>query len=134
VAKILIIDDSPSALSVMEGMLANTGHQVISRLSAKGAVHLAAQMSADLIITDLYMPDEDGLEVVRQARKVSPPVPVIVVSGGAGNKDLLGPAKLLGAAEVLRKPFSRQQLVDAVDRLLAAIATSGASPRETNGG
>jgi len=123
-ARILIIDDSPSALSLMELILSEGGHQVISRLSARGAMQLVAQAMVDLIVTDVYMPDKDGLEVILEAQKARPKIPVIAVSGAGGIRNMLGDAKILGAAGTLQKPFGKQQLLDAVATALAATATA----------
>jgi DNA-binding NtrC family response regulator len=121
-ANILVIDDSQSVLALMERILAGAGHQVTACLSAKQAMKLAAVTPVDLIITDLYMPDKDGLEVIAEARKVCPKVPVLAVSSVGGAKNMLHTAKHLGAANTLEKPFSKEQLLQAV---AAAMATAG---------
>jgi CheY-like chemotaxis protein len=86
---------------------------------------LAARTQVDLIITDMYMPDKDGLEVIADARKVCPKVPVIAVSAAAGTKDVLHAAKLLGATCTLQKPFSKVQLLDAVAAVMAMAPSQG---------
>jgi DNA-binding NtrC family response regulator len=126
VARIMIIDDSVSALALMEIDLTAGGHTVISLCSARGAMKLVAESMVDLIITDVYMPDKDGLEVILEARKTYPNIPVIAVSGVAGQKNMLHDAQLLGAACTLQKPFAKQRLLDAVAAVLAPVAPGSA--------
>lgn len=95
-------------------ILAECGHQVIPFLSATEALRLAARMPVNLIITDLYMPEKDGLEVIHDAQKLCPKVPVIAISGVDGVKSMLRAASVLGASHILQKPFSKEQLLGAV--------------------
>jgi CheY-like chemotaxis protein len=113
---ILVVDDSDSALTVVETMLAGAGHQVITSRSARHALTILEDHAVDLIITDIYMPDEDGLELMRDARRVAPNTPVIAMSGMTGKRDMLRVARGLGARCVLYKPFSRQELLTAVSQ------------------
>jgi len=71
--------------------------------------------AADLVITDLYMPGQDGIEILTQFRKVSPHVPMIAISG---NSDMLIVAQKLGAVATLKKPFAADQLLMAVKEAL----------------
>ena len=87
---------------------------------------LAARTSVDLIVTDIYMPDKDGLEVIAEARRVCPGVPVIAVSSFTGARDMLRTAKLLGAICTLQKPFTDQNLLQAVSQ---ALATTSLAPQ-----
>jgi CheY-like chemotaxis protein len=118
-ANILVIDDSPSVLSLTERILAGAGYTVTTCLSAREGMKLAARTPVDLIITDMYMPDKDGLEVIAEAQKVCPKVPVLAVSSACGTKDVLHAARLLGATRTLQKPFSKQQLLEAVAATMA---------------
>jgi len=119
---ILVIDDSPSALALAELILAEDGHQVIPFLSAIEAMELAARVPVDVIVTDLYMPEKDGLEVLQEVRKVCPKVPVIAVSGVRGVKNMLSAAKILGADCILQKPYSKEQLLGSVAGVLGSSA------------
>jgi CheY-like chemotaxis protein len=112
--RILVIDDSPSALQVIETMLVNAGHMVITCSDGKRAVEMLQREAFDLILTDIYMPDDDGLEVIRDAQRVHPCLPIVAMSGVAGRRNMLAVARHLGACQILQKPFSREDLLDAV--------------------
>jgi CheY-like chemotaxis protein len=126
---ILIIDDSESALTFMEQILTGAGYRVISSLSASEATRLAARIEVDLIVTDIYMPGMDGLEVIVAARKTLPNIPVIAVSGAGVEKDMLHVARQLGAVLTLHKPFTKRQLLHAVGVALAPLAAAGLPSR-----
>jgi two-component system nitrogen regulation response regulator NtrX len=76
--------------------------------------------SYDLVLCDLFMPDVDGLEVLRELRRLSNDVPVIAMSGGgfSGSVDLLAVARHLGAAEIIEKPFTQRALLRVITRVL----------------
>ena len=76
--------------------------------------------SPDLLITDIFMPEMEGLETIREARARQPDLPIIAMSGFAfEERDYLGIAEKFGAMATLRKPFRPAELIDLVDRLLA---------------
>ena len=72
----------------------------------------------DLIVVDIFMPEMDGLELIPLIRKTRPATKIIAISGGSGLRDYLGTAKKLGAHDTLKKPFSFQELLDAVSAQL----------------
>jgi CheY-like chemotaxis protein len=127
-ANILVIDDSKSALLQTELILTGSGHRVIPCLSASRALKLAAQTRVDLIVTDIYMPDKDGLEIIRDARKVYPGILIIAISGACNAKDMLNVARHLGAACTLRKPFSKEQLLQAAYMALTPAPNIAPTP------
>ncbi|WP_321472958.1 response regulator [uncultured Paludibaculum sp.] len=116
--KIVVIDDSPSTLEAVESMLAATGFEVSAFTMWASAVQKLTTEVVDLIITDVYMPGADGLEVIRARRHICPDVPVVAMSGMRGRRDMLKVARLMGACQTLRKPFSREELVAAVHAAL----------------
>jgi len=125
-AKVLVIDDSASTLDLMENILTRVGHKVIVMDSGKRAQPFLANESFDLVITDVYMPDMDGLEVLRTVRRIRPGLPVIAMSSLVGKYDMLAVAAALGAAKTLRKPFSVSQLLESVDACLPSSETADA--------
>jgi len=117
-ARILVIDDSASTLELVHKILTGAGHKVITTDCGKRGETILADQSFDLVITDLYMPERDGLEVLRDVRRVHPGLDVIAMSSASGKYDMLLVAKALGAAATLRKPFNTTELLDVVNASL----------------
>ncbi len=119
--RILIADDNLDILSFMQAALEGAGYDV--RVAPEGAQALAlqTQLGADLLITDIFMPGQDGIETLRDCKVRFPQTRIIVMSagGGSGKKlDYLPAAALIGADATLRKPFNVDQLLDAVSKVL----------------
>jgi DNA-binding response OmpR family regulator len=123
-ARILLIDDDDSVRTMLSLTLAHFGHTVIEACNGKEGLELFQHADADLLITDIVMPEKEGLEVLMELRKKRPPVKIIAISGG----DYLHMAKLMGAAKVLAKPFSSDVLIAAIDELLPGGGASAQSP------
>jgi YesN/AraC family two-component response regulator len=125
-AKILIIDDEQLVASTMEIVLLKAGHVVALASNGNLGVEKFKADPADLVITDIIMPEKEGIEVIRELRVIAPKVPIIAISGGGRtrNYDFLRMAHKLGANEVLRKPFANEELVSLVKRCLAAANES----------
>jgi CheY-like chemotaxis protein len=118
-AKILVIDDEPAIRQVIRQVLARAGHDVAEAADgAEGLVALHARMP-DLIITDIMMPNKEGIETVRDLRREVPKLPILVISGNADSALYMQVAKLLGAHAALAKPFRSAELLRAVEDLLA---------------
>jgi CheY-like chemotaxis protein len=118
----LIVDDDPAIRAVVRRMLEPAGFDV-EEADGPGAEQAFRRTPADLIVCDLFMPDRDGIEVIRGITREFPGIPVIAVSGGGfgGSVDLLPQALALGAADVLYKPFQQADLLGAVRRALTAL-------------
>jgi CheY-like chemotaxis protein len=104
-------------------MLRSAGHDVIA--AADGAEGLQKLENAtphlvitDLVITDLYMPKMDGVEMIGHLRRFNPHIPVIAISGKSSSSGMLSVAQNLGAVAMLEKPFSMQDLLAAVHKAL----------------
>jgi len=121
-ACILIIDDEDDLRRSMRDALEEAGHDVLEAENGARALDLLERKSADLIVTDIMMPETDGIEVVISLRRENPDLPIIAISGGGrmGSTNYLILAEKLGANQILRKPFRRLQLVGAVRDCLAA--------------
>jgi CheY-like chemotaxis protein len=123
-ARILVIDDAPVFLTVCRTVLEGAGHEV--EVADGGAKGVASHRSrpADLVLCDLYMPEKDGLETLRELRAFSA-VPVVIMSGrpslhpGARSFD---DALEAGAERTLRKPFVASELLGVVGDLLGSAA------------
>src|SRR5262245_20268620 len=114
--QILLVDDDGLSRSTIHQMLERGGHVVTSVPSGREALRVFRTQAADLVITDLIMPDTDGLELIQELRKVAPLVRILAISGGGrvNANEYLSVAKKFGAAAVLAKPFSNQELREAV--------------------
>lgn len=119
-ASILIVDDDDAVLDVLGEMLRYAGHEVAVAKNGIDAGKYVAEGKFDLVITDLIMPEKEGLETIGDIRSQSAQTRIIAISGGGrvGPNDYLETAKLIGADAALAKPFTRQELLSAVDSLL----------------
>ncbi len=120
-SSILVVDDDASVLDVMSEMLRMEGHSVTVAENGKQAVDCVFNDPFDLVITDLIMPEKEGLETIADIRRKFSKLPIIAISGGGrlGPNDYLETARFIGANATLAKPFARQELIHAVDSLLS---------------
>ena|SRR5579862_6094177 len=121
-AHILVVDDDPVLRRVITLALEGAGHSVLRCENGRKAVDFLAHAPADLLITDILMPEMDGVETVRAVRLLQPQLPILAISGGGSfdPTDYLGMAQAFGATAVLPKPIQPKQLVEIVATLLAA--------------
>lgn len=121
-ARIILIDDDDAVRAATRRALDRAGHEVREASDGEAGLALLAESGADLVITDIFMPGQDGIVTLRRIRKEFPGVKVIAVSGGdsTGRIDLRRDAELLGAATSLRKPFAPTDLLRAVDAVLGS--------------
>ncbi len=122
-ARILIVDDEAPIRAMLREMLAQDGHDVTE--AENGAMALARLRAGafDLLITDLVMPEKNGLNLILDIRKEWPDLEIVAISGGGGitgRFEYLPIAKLVGAGRVLAKPFDKAQLQSVVREALAA--------------
>lgn len=126
-ASLVIVDDSPMVRHFIEKVLAESGHRVRSAGSGPEALRLLEAEPADLLLTDIYMPDGDGLELLMALRRRPRPPAVIAMSSNVvGPKSMLGIAQKLGAKIILPKPFKAEQLLVAIDQALSERAAVSA--------
>lgn len=120
-ARVLIIDDQPEMRDIMRRSLELAGHDVIEASDGSGGIAQYRSTSADVVVTDILMPDSDGIELISSLRRVDPQVRILAISGGGstGRVDFLRMASTLGARSTLSKPFSPAQLQARVAELLA---------------
>jgi YesN/AraC family two-component response regulator len=116
-ARILLIEDDDSVRTMLRLTLVHFGHTVIEARNGKQGLALFQHANADLVITDIVMPEKDGLEVVMELREKHPSVKIIAISG-VDSGDYLDSARLMGAAKVLLKPFTNDVLMAAINDLL----------------
>jgi CheY-like chemotaxis protein len=121
-ATILLVDDDAALRALIEQMLTRAGHAVTTASDGAKALRLLETTSFDLVLTDLVMPDVEGLTVLRALRRTTSPPKVIAMSGGGRGSapDYLEMATMLGAAATLAKPFTQKDLVETIARVLGA--------------
>ena len=120
-ARIIVIDDQEPIRRIVRRALEQEGHEVLDASEGEMGMRLLEQHAADVVITDIFMPGQDGILTLRQIRKQFPAVKVIVISGGdsSGLLDLRHDAELLGAVKSLQKPFTAAELVQTVREVLS---------------
>jgi len=115
VARILVIDDEQSVRASLQQALTTAGHTVILAANGLEGVNLQRKEPADLVITDLFMPEQDGVETMMQLRKFAPNVGVIAISGNPLVSEMLAVAEKLGALAIFEKPFAVADLLKAIE-------------------
>jgi DNA-binding NtrC family response regulator len=121
-AHILIIDDEPLVCEMLQEILLGAGYAVTCATDGRDAQKKMRARSMDLIITDIFMPEKDGLETIEAFRRSHPKVKVIAISGGSPirESDVLAWATRMGAAYTFQKPVDRRELLAAVDDCIGA--------------
>lgn len=122
-ASILIIEDTEAVRGLFRMILEQAGHVVHEASNGREGVRQFRQAQTDVVITDIYMPDGDGLEVITQLRQEFPTLKILAVSGRAGQEEMLSAAKLLGADGILPKPLGVEALLTAVANLFGSAST-----------
>jgi DNA-binding response OmpR family regulator len=119
-AGILIVEDDKELREMLKISLIRHKHTVLEAADGKEAITHFKPSMTDLVITDLIMPDEDGLKVIMRLREIKPSLKVIAISGGgkAGPASYLSLAKALGANAIFSKPFSVNDLIERIELLL----------------
>jgi CheY-like chemotaxis protein len=118
--RILVIDDEEQVLNALGFTLASEGYGVVKAFNGKEGMKLYRRDPVDLIITDLIMPEKEGIETIRELTAEFPNIKIIAMSGGGliGPDHYLHMAKVFGAQRILTKPVGRDELVKAVKELL----------------
>lgn len=120
-AHVMIIDDDKYVRSVVKQMLEVAGYSVTEASGGREGVSKHKENPADLIITDIIMPDEGGLETIMKLKRDHPETKIIAISGGGRivRVDFLAIAKNLGVVKTMQKPLERTELLEAVKDALA---------------
>jgi DNA-binding response OmpR family regulator len=118
-ARFLILDDDEDIGSIVQMILQLEGHEAVVLTAADEAIAMQRAQPADVLITDIFMPDKDGLETIQQFRLEFPRVKIIAMSGGGDMlRHITLSARELGAVQVIRKPFESGALLTAVRQVL----------------
>jgi len=119
--RILIIDDDAVTRDILIEILEMEGYQVANADNGKAGLKIHKENPVDLIITDIIMPEMEGLETIRELRKISPKVKIIAISGGGrlGPNGYLTMAEKMGANLTFDKPLNPEKIVTEVAKLLS---------------
>lgn len=121
-ARILVVDDDKRIRALIRRGLKKLGHEVVEAGDGAAALERLRADPVDLLITDLYMPGMEGLELIQKVRAAWPELGIIAISGGTADTkfDFLPVADSLGADDVLAKPLDLDRLRDLVDARLGS--------------
>ncbi len=115
--RILVVDDEDDVRLTLRSMLESAGYQVLEAPNGKVAMTICRSQPVDLMITDIFMPEQEGMETIQAVRREFPNLPIIALSGKAPGV-YLKTARLLGAQATLEKPIRLQTLLETVRTLL----------------
>ena len=121
-ARVLVIEDDGNLRSVIRRSLERVGHKVFEAIDGRDGIEKVVRNKLDLVITDLLMPEQEGIETIQSIKRMHPELPIIAMSGALreGEFSILEDATLMGADLALEKPFDVTGLLDAVERALSA--------------
>jgi Response regulator containing CheY-like receiver, AAA-type ATPase, and DNA-binding domains len=117
---ILVVDDEEELRDIVGRVLRDAGHRVTTAADGKEAIVTMANEEFDLVLTDVIMPEKDGMQVISEARRKYPRVKIVAMSGGGHipRDQYLKIATGLGAHAILEKPFSNRELMETVTAVL----------------
>ncbi len=124
---ILLIDDDPEIRELYRRILERAGYEVSDAPDGASGIRLFREKPADLVLTDIVMPEKEGLETIMELKREFPSVRIIAMSGGGKattSFTCLRLAKMLGADQALSKPIPRTQLLEAVEATLGTYSGS----------
>lgn len=125
-ARVLVIDDSSTVREMVRTTLEAEGYDVLQAVDGRAGLEVQRVLPCDVVITDLIMPEKEGLETILELRREWPCLEIIAVSGGSAvldKEDLLRTARSFGAKQTISKPFTPRQLLDSVAAAVEAPAT-----------
>ncbi len=129
-AEILLVEDDPALSRALTTVLKRAGYQVALATHGRAAMDFVTKKRVSLVISDIFMPDGDGIELLNFLRRLTPHPPVVTMSGGGEGRvgNMLKVAGALGAARILAKPFSPGQLLSLVHELIGPPPAKSAPP------
>ncbi len=118
--RILVIDDDMQMREMLRQVLERAGYEVEDAADGKIGLHIQRQEPVDLVITDLIMPEKEGIETIRELRRDFPQLKIVAISGGGriSANGYLNVAKTIGADRTFSKPFELKELIGTVKELL----------------
>ena len=130
--KILVIDDEAAVRYAITRILETEGYEVATAPDGLRGMSQFRLWHPDLVITDLIMPEQEGMQTIKQMREADTAVKILAISGGGRlvNVDFLQVARRIGADEILAKPFDARELLSVVRQLLPSPGKTAAAPRD----
>ncbi|OEU44916.1 MAG: hypothetical protein BBJ60_11980 [Desulfobacterales bacterium S7086C20] len=118
--KVVVIDDNAEIRHVIELKLRTHGYKVITAANGKEGLNLIKSKQPDVVITDIVMPEKEGIEVITEVRRDFPNVKIIAMSGGGliGPHEYLSWTKMMGVQRTFTKPFAINEILEAVNELV----------------
>ncbi|MBW1742583.1 MAG: response regulator [Deltaproteobacteria bacterium] len=118
--KVVVIDDNAEIRRVIELKLRTQGYKVITAANGKEGLNLIKSKQPDVVITDIVMPEKEGIEVITEVRRDFPNVKIIAMSGGGliGPHEYLSWTKMMGVQRTFTKPFAINEILEAVNELV----------------
>ena len=119
-ANILLVDDEPLVVETLSNAMTSKGHAVTTAVNGKEGMKRFAEAAFDRVITDIIMPDKEGIEMIMEMLRQAPGTKIVANSGGGrtGNVEFLEMAKTLGASATLKKPIRLAELYETLDQCL----------------
>jgi YesN/AraC family two-component response regulator len=118
-SRILLVDDDDPLRNILRVTLEKMGHHVVEARNGKEAFQLCQAEPPDIVLTDIVMPEKEGIELIGTLRRFHPDVKIIVMSGGGRGSasDYLKIARHMGATVTLSKPFSNEAIAGAIAKV-----------------
>ncbi len=119
--RVMVIDDDADVRMSLRRILERDGHKVLEEPDGKSALRHFVGDPVDVVISDVYMPEMDGIEFLVRVREIFPQARIIMISGGGhtSKENVLTNASMLGADRILEKPYEIQEVLEAVREVLA---------------
>ncbi len=124
--KVLVIDDQDSLCNMLVRMLESSDFEARSAENGTEGMAICRDWVPDIVLTDIFMPEQDGLETIRAVRKLRKDIGIIAMSGGGemGEFEMLRTARMMGAMRILTKPFTMAELRNTLDEVLTETAAT----------
>jgi DNA-binding NtrC family response regulator len=114
---VLVIDDDPNILELIQILLESEGHEALLLASGENVLEVVREAHPNLVLLDIVLHGQHGMEVLAALRETAPDVPVVLLSGAVSQvSDMPDIARALGAHDFIEKPFDAQRLIDTVNR------------------
>ena len=115
---ILVIDDDAAMRMTLERTLKQAGYEVVSAADGNEGLKVCRTRAVDVVITDLFMPNKEGMETIIELRRNFPTTAIIAMSGTGVVAPMLSTAQILGATKTLAKPFEPEEMLTAIEEAL----------------